>query len=136
LQIVLVYRPPRDPFSERDANNTTKLCASLSKLSALVLVLGDFNLPAIDWERVCSANAWDKVVLDLFQSMFWSQHVDIRTHCDGNILDLVLSSDAGLVHGVSYLGILAKGDHTMMEVPVTGPTYDKSSKVGSRLAES
>ena len=114
-----IYRPPRAPFSEKDENNTAKLCSALSKLSGKVLVLGDFNLPDIDWERWYSANAGDKVVLDLIH-MFWSQHVDFPTHCDGNILDLVLNGEAGLVYSITDLGMLGKGD-IMMEVVLTGP---------------
>ena len=60
--------------------------------------------------------------------MFWSQHVDFPTHSDGNILDLVLSSESELVHSISDLGMLGKGDHTMMEVVVTGPGNENHSK--------
>ena len=113
LKIVLIYRPSRSPFSENDDNNTAKLCLALNALSGRVLVFGDFNLPGIDWERLYSSNAGEKVVLDLFQNKFWSQHVEFNTHIDGNLLDLVLSSDAEMVHSVSDLGMLGSGDQDL-----------------------
>ena len=51
MKIVLIYRPPRSPFSENDDNNTAKLCSALNALTGRVLVFGDFNLPGIDWAR-------------------------------------------------------------------------------------
>ena len=51
---MLVYRPPRKPFSTDDGNNTASLCAMLESLPEQVVVMGDFNLPGIDWERLYS----------------------------------------------------------------------------------
>ena len=122
-----MYRPPRLPFSEGDGDNTAKLCHMLKSLQGRVLVLGDFNLPGIDWQRLYSDSAGEKVVLDVIQSQFWTQHVEFATHCGGNILDLALSSSAELVHSVSDMGQLGDGDHRMLEVEVAGPALDRDS---------
>ena len=71
LKVVIVYRPPMTPFSEHDAGNTAKLCAMLRSLQGKVLVLGDLNLPGINWKRHYSASAGEKVVLDVIQNQFW-----------------------------------------------------------------
>ena len=39
-----------------------------------------------------------------------------------------MSSEAGIVHSISDLGMSGKGDHTMMEVVVTGPGNQNGSK--------
>ena len=127
LKVVLVYRPPRSPFSDSDCYNTAKLCHMLKSLQGRVLVLGDFNLPGIDWEKMYSDSAGEKVVLDVIQGQFWTQHVNFTTHSGGNILDLVLSSSAELVHGVSDVGRLGDGDHSLLKVDVMGPAMDKNS---------
>ena len=51
LQVVLVYRPPRTPGSEADGGNTDQLYKILDSLQGNVVVVGDFNLPSINWER-------------------------------------------------------------------------------------
>ena len=72
----------------------------LQSLQDKVLVLGDFNLPGIDWQRLYSDSPGDRVVLDVIQGKFWTQHVDFQTHIGGNILDLALSSSEDMVYGV------------------------------------
>ena len=37
LKVVVVYRPPRAPFSEQDGGNTAKLCSMLRSLQGRVL---------------------------------------------------------------------------------------------------
>jgi hypothetical protein len=46
LSITLIYRPPSS-----GAGNTAELCKLLSSLERNSFVLGDCNLPGIDWER-------------------------------------------------------------------------------------
>ena len=43
LNMVMVYRPPRDPGSDADAGNY------LSRVEGNVVIFGDFNMPGIDW---------------------------------------------------------------------------------------
>ena len=60
-----------------------------------VLIMGDFNYPAINWENLETDNK-ERESVDLLQNCFLVQHVlaPIR----GNIvLDLVLSSEVGMV---------------------------------------
>ena len=52
LNLILVYRPPRQPFSVSDSGNTEKLCFMLKSLKGKDLVVGDFNLPGIDWHML------------------------------------------------------------------------------------
>ena len=84
LQVVLVYRPPRDPGSERDGGNTERLYNVLGSLQGNVVVVGEFNLPSIDWERNWAGVAREEGLIDLVENMFWVQHVLEPTHEDGN----------------------------------------------------
>ena len=78
--LVLVYRPPRSPFSVEDGNNTAKLCSAIASLPKNVLILGDFNFPTITWDRLYSPNAGEKVFIDLVKDKFLHQLVDFPTH--------------------------------------------------------
>ena len=127
LKCVVIYRPPRLPFSAEDGNNTASLCALLENLSGEVVVVGDFNLPGIEWERLHSDSPGERVVLEVIQGLFWTQHVDFATHEDGNILDLVLDS-GGLVTGVWDEGRLGGADHSMLKIELAGPAREQDNK--------
>ena len=110
LKLILVYRPPRAPFGIKDNNNTASLCKMLDMLTGEVVVVGDFNLPKIDWERSYTPIPGERVVLDVILGKFWQQHVDFPTHVSGNTLDLVLSREGWLLEqtgqGGWVLGII------------------------------
>ena len=84
-------------------------------------------MPGIDWDRMYSDKAGERVMLDVLQGCFWTQHVDFPTHVDGNQLDVVLSSSPELVAGVSDEGRLCTSDHNMIKVVLVGPALDKDS---------
>ena len=73
LNMVMVYRPPRDPGSEADAGNTASLLQSLNSLEGNVVIFGDFNMPGIDWERAWSSSAGETMLLDMLGDKFWHQ---------------------------------------------------------------
>lgn len=127
LKIVLVYRPPRPPFSEADRDNTAKLCNVMENLQGNVITVGDFNFPSIDWSRNYSSNLGEQAFLDVLAKKFFSQHVNFPTHKDGNLLDLVTGSHPDLVSEVRDEGYLGEPDHTMIWVDVVGPAWNLDS---------
>ena len=127
LQVVLVYRPPRVPGSKEDGGNTEQLYKVLGGLNGNVVVVGDFNLPSIDWERNWAGNNREEGLVDLVENKFWSQHVLEPTHEDGNTLDLCLSSQEDTVAGVEILEPLGNGDHNMLDIDLAGPLDNNDS---------
>ena len=127
MKIVLVYRPPRAAMSADDNGNTVELCKLIKSISGPTVMLGDFNLSGICWERNYSSNAGEREFLKNIGDKFLTQHVDFSTHEDGNILDLVLSSSPELVAGVSNEGPLATADHVMIDIKLVGPARDRNS---------
>ena len=67
------------------------------------MVVGDFNLQSIDWERNWAGVAREEGLIDLVENKFWVQHVLEPTHEDGNTLDLCISSQDDTVSGVEVL---------------------------------
>ena len=90
LKIILVYRPPRQPFFVADGNNTSYLCHILKSVKGPALFIGDFNFPGIDWNLMYSESEGERYFLNMLQDQFFTQHVDFPTHDKGNILDLVI----------------------------------------------
>ena len=77
-----------------------------------VLVMGDFNYPGIDWDCLESDSEGESF-LNLVQDCFLFQHVLTPTR-GNNILDLVLSSEEGMVEDLQVCEHLANSDHNMI----------------------
>ena len=61
------------------------------------LILGDFNLPIIDWKTQTSSTQTGETYVELFQDLFLHQHVEEPTHERGNVLDLVFTQDESFI---------------------------------------
>ena len=100
FRVILLYLPPRGskyfiPTSTAGSciverfNDITQAAATSQK-NLSVAVLGDFNLPHINWEE-CAARIADEqdLVDSLTQDLLLEQIIRTPTHRKGNILDLV-----------------------------------------------
>lgn len=84
----LVYRSPSSSF-ETDQQLANWILLSGEKK----LILGDFNLPRVDWARG-HAPPRNQAIYHSLQQTGYQQLVNTATHVSGNILDLVLASDS------------------------------------------
>ncbi|MCP4459074.1 MAG: hypothetical protein GY816_13780, partial [Cytophagales bacterium] len=55
------------------------------------VLVGDLNLPGIDWDRVLSLNPVEQLFLDTLSDMSLCQVINEPTHIKGNVLDLICS---------------------------------------------
>ena len=117
--------------SEFDGEDTFVECAGVTipwgGKDLKILVLGDLNMSGIDWEMIYSDKAGERVLLEVVQGLFWTQHVNFPTLEDGNLLDVVLSSCSELEAGVSDEGKLFTADQSMIKVEIVGTAFDKDS---------
>ena len=60
-------------------------------------MLGDFNLPGINWETLTSINSQENKILELIVSLILSQFVSGPNHKGRNTMDLILSNDDQLL---------------------------------------
>jgi hypothetical protein len=95
VTIVGVYRSPGTTMDEDN-----QLVNYLKELPEQSVVIGDFNLPRINW--TCQSETPMKFApyQDLIMDKFWEQHTLQPTHRAGNKLDLVLTNDELLDGGV------------------------------------
>ena len=112
LYFYLVYRPPSS-----SKENMKNLCDLIEMTERNSFMIGDFNLPEIDW---CENSAPDKhsCVLDLCNDKGLVQVVPFQTHTKGNILDLVLTNAPDLIINVEDNGRIGKSDHTMILIEI------------------
>jgi hypothetical protein len=87
LHVILVYRPP----SSKKAN-LDKLCDIISTAPSNSFIIGDFNLPSINWNNLTCDNFSNDFMNACLDSNF-SQYVDFPTHSKNYVIDLVLSND-------------------------------------------
>ena len=112
VHIVVVYRPPSySPDSNSDLlQHLYTLCEGKE-----VIVVGDFNLPALDWSpesKTASYPPLDRSFLNVFNSLGLRQWVHEATFpSSGNILDLVLTSEDDRIGQIQIPPPLPGCDH-------------------------
>jgi hypothetical protein len=93
VTIVGVYR---SPTTNNDSD--MKLINYLKDVPDMTTVVGDFNLPRVDWSNpLCTPNHL-QAYNDIIMEKFWDQLVEVPTHLAGNTLDIVLA-DRNLIQG-------------------------------------
>ena len=112
MLILAVYRPP----SYSDAENSMLIDYLLTVCSDYeVLVLGDFNLPSLQWEKsdwMEKSSGVDKQFMEAFISLGLTQWVKEATYpLSGNILDLILTTDSDRIGAVYVLPPIPGSDH-------------------------
>ena len=94
LCVGVCYRSP-----SADNTEVQQLFSAINSVkNKQLLIMGDFNYPNIDWDLLESDQCGSSF-LDLIQHCFLVQHVQTATR-DNNILDLVLTSEEGMVEGL------------------------------------
>ena len=111
--IYLVYRPPSSGQENKDL-----LCDLEKDADRNSIMVGDFNLPGIDWDSGV-AEARDQPFVKAMQDGFFRQLVDFPTHIKGNILDLVITKIPEKVSELKEVGRIGKSDHVILQFDLT-----------------
>ena len=111
--VYLVYRPPSS-----SAENGDWLAEMVRSSPANTLMIGDFNLPGINWEELTANSGKGAQFLDACMERGLEQLISFPTHNKGNILDLVLTDNHGNVHSVAPHGRLGRSDHDMIVIRI------------------
>jgi hypothetical protein len=111
-KFILLYRPPNS-----GAENIVQLCEMLQHLDKNTVVLGDFNLPEINWLREESGPR-GRPVLETAMEHSLTQLVEFSTHLKGNILDLVLVNCPERILAVNDARRLGRSDHEKIVIEI------------------
>jgi hypothetical protein len=82
------------------------------------VVLGNFNLPGIDWRDWTATSGWEKQFLQACEDVGMEQFVDFATQKRGNTLDLILTNMPEKVVDVREVGRLGKSNHVMIQASI------------------
>ena len=128
--LCLIYNPPNSDLSY--FFNLLDYLNNLLALNNKIILLGDFNLPDINWESLTGQFVSSNLFCDIVFKFNLSQFVNLPTHIHGNILDLILSNDSDLVkniiiHSTQYNHLVS--DHYMItfSIPCNPPSKSKAS---------
>ena len=113
-----IYRTPNKD-SEKVAETTKAVCdlitEAISKKNTHLLICGDFNYPEIDWSCEYTQLENVKPFIDTIQEFHLHQHVCKPTrYREGqkpSLLDLILSTEEGMVHNLMHYPPLGDSDH-------------------------
>ena len=136
LRFFVIYRPPGSKFSsESNRSNMTKLTEILFDYvdpRITHFILGDFNLPSIDWSfgPLHSDNfSAQKMFYDCVSSLGFIQFVTegsrLNYQGSSNILDIILCNDPLGLSINNYLDPFSTSDHAMIDFSISIP-YDES----------
>ena len=110
--ICLCYRPPSGTAAiQKDyGHKLISLTRRLSSTRGNLLLLGDYNLPSIDWDLGTASTSLGRDFVSCFADSSLSQIVDKPTR-GANILDLILISPSVVVDNVSVQPNRFTSDH-------------------------
>ena len=122
VNIILAYRPPN---SRKE--NVTKLCELLKNMPNRTILIGDINLPNIDWTSGQS-DSKGRELWNVVQEENLEQLVTFPTHNKGNVLDLIITNMASQVISVFDDGKLGKSDHSIIIAEIKATKMLKKNK--------
>ena len=106
--IYLIYRPPSAGPASKE-----QLCRLLEAAEKNCVLVGDYNLPNIDWHNG-TAPKGDEQLVQTLQEKALTQLVGFPTHLKGNCLDLIITDVPEKVTNVREEGRLGKSDHSIL----------------------
>ena len=128
------YRTPENPATPDVKSGHSQLSQCITQLKEYfcnlpaptpnIVICGDANLPSADWmEGICrtGTNRYreeQKMVSSLYEfasENFMVQQIEEPTHRDGNILDLIFTNNADIVHSYDIVPS-SQSDHLMINV--------------------
>jgi ribonucleases P/MRP protein subunit RPP40 len=130
LVMAVCYRSPSAEQEEVDS-----MMRLLKKYSEdATIIMGDFNYGDINWETMdTTAEGGD--FIDFVQDCFLTQHVNCTTRGSNRILDLVLSTEPGMVEDIEVGCPVANSDHCLIsfKIPIGEGKADEDNKGSSNI---
>lgn len=128
FRIILYYRPPHYNLSDLEYLSTSIDCISslLSACKHNTILLGDFNMPNVDWIHYSApSNPFYDIFLQFINNCGLHQYVFVPTrnnkYGNGNILDLVFSNMYNIISDLEILCPFSTSDHNMLKFSVNLP---------------
>jgi hypothetical protein len=129
---VVYYRPPYyTPADLVYLSNSQQCLSELSETMPNMILLGDFNLPDVDWTCYYAPNnEFYNLFLRFVNDSALQQYVLAPTRKD-NILDLVFTNSISIISDLQVLCPFGSSDHSIVQFSVNLPSCTSSVTNGS-----
>ena len=131
IRFLCVYLPPRFALCTVTVQTLCKLVDKVSNSMVPCYIIGDFNLPKIDWKFNTSTGGLShNIFLQFCVNNGWNQLISTSTHVKQNILDLLLCNYLGKKHLQSFSvnsPLTTKCDHNTISLKFLNETPNTSS---------
>ena len=125
-----IYRSPNS-----SPDNNSKILENMRWINELcneIVLVGDFNLPTINWETLTSHDAYSDTFIETLDSMALEQLIRNPTRYrqaqTPSILDLLIVPNPELVSQISILDAFGKSDHCRLEFIIKNCHAEKIRK--------
>ena len=132
IRLINVYRPPRSECGAESAElmkSLVKCLVDLCDTNWPVILVGDFNLPSVDWSLPLIAHDDDNCIsrfnLFIFQHAF-DQLVNEPTRGD-SLLDLIFCNDEFVITNLTVDQPFGSSDHNMVKFSILTPSSENQS---------
>ena len=132
ITVCCIYRSPSsNPDQDKDLTLLLKNQVTAAKRG--IVIVGDFNLPEIDWNTCQVKNSSNSglMFVDAVRKLYLSQHIDFPTRGRGtdtpHLLDLVLT-DQPIIEKIDRIAPIGKSDHCVILVKTNIGTVQEHSK--------
>ena len=116
----VIYRSPNTPETNNEA--LIKELEWACKNYKEGIIIGDFNLPKIDWKEYTASGSYSKVFLDCLTENELHQLIQNETRYRHNevpsLLDLLLTKDPETIEDIQLLPAFGKRDHRVISFKV------------------
>ena len=129
VTLCCVYIPP-NPNMTAIANIISYLTNLLDSYPhSTTVIVGDFNLPDIDWDTLSSSIPVSELFCDFVFNNNLLQLINTPTHTRGNILDLLLTTSEDLIQNIRVISQhnLIQSDHFIINFCLTYSTPPHST---------
>ena len=134
IVVICCYSPP---------NSTPSTTASLVEYISNILsryptndciILGDLNLPEIDWDTLTANSEAGKSICDCFFKFNIHQIIREPTHIKGNVLDIVATNNPQLLSNIHIDSTSQRSDHYLISFYITNislatPTNPRKKRI-------
>ena len=130
IRLLCFYIPPDSSKCHLTIINICKIISFFLTTTTPFIILGDFNLPKINWKNFSSEGKSSQIFLDFCINNALTQCIPSATHKDGNTLDLVICNLAGtsiLISSSVECPISSSCDHNLISLTLSASVLSFSN---------
>jgi len=126
-RFIVLYRPPEFNAVGRDYMRRLHECLTyLCNTSNSVIIVGDLNLPDVDWSaNTAPDDDIQLLFLNFCNDYGFGQYVSVPTR-GSNVLDLLLCNDPYIVSSIDVFEPFSNSDHSMVEFKLVLKVHEHS----------